>query len=146
MLTVDASVLVAAVLDDEEAHRDAVRLLDLVTGSGRTMHEPAIAVVEVVSAIVRRTGDSALAQRTGRYLLRNPTVMLHPLDMRATSHAAGLAADRRLRAGDAFYAAVAQQNDCQLITLDAELIGRARPEIDALTPAEWLAQAGAEGR
>jgi len=144
LLTIDASVFVAAVLADEAAHGDSLRVLELIAGSGTTLHEPAIAVVEVVSAVVRRTGDRTLAQRTGRYLLRNPDVVLHPLDMRATSHAAGLAADRRLRAADALYAAVAQQNDCRLITLDSEIVERARPDIDALTPAQWLALQGAE--
>lgn len=142
MLTIDASVLVEAVLPAEAAHRDSLRFLDVIAGSGRALHEPAIAVVEVVSAVVRRTGDRALAQRAGRHLLRNPDVILHPLDMRAASHAAGLAADKGLRAADALYAAVAQQNHCRLVTLDAEIADRVRPGLDAVTPAEWLAQEG----
>ncbi len=142
MLTIDASVLVAAVLGDEVAHVDAARVLDVISGSGTTLHEPVIAIIEVVSAVVRRTGDRALAQRTARYLLRNPAVVVHPLDLPAASRAAGLAAEQRLRAADAMYAAVAHQYDCQLVTLDAELIHRARPGIDAQTPADWLARQG----
>lgn len=142
MVTIDASVLVAAVLEDEAAHTEAEQVLDVIAGSGVAMHEPVIAIIEVVSAVVRRTGDRALAQRAARYLLRSPAVNVHVLDLPAASHASELAADLRLRAADAMYAAVAHQYDCQLITLDGELIGRARPVIDACTPAEWLARQG----
>lgn len=142
MLTIDASVLVAAVLDDEVAHADAARVLDVISGSETTLHEPVIAIIEVVSAVVRRTGDRALARRTARYLLRNPAVNVHLLDLPAASHASELAADLRLRAADALYAAVAHQNTCQLITLDVELIQRAGPVIDAYTPTDWLALQG----
>lgn len=142
MLTIDASVLVAAVLEDEAAHADAAELLRVLAGSGATIHEPAIAIIEVVSAVVRRTGDRVLAQTAARHLMGNPAIVMHPLDLPEAAHAAELAANQRLRAADALYATVAQRNSCPLITLDAELIERAGPAIDACTPAEWLARQG----
>ena len=142
MLTIDASVLVAAVLEDEAAHADSARLLRAHARAGTPLHEPVIALIEIVSAVVRRTGDRDLAQTAARHLMANPALVVHPLGLAEAAHAAELAATHRLRAADAQYAAVAQMNDCELVTLDMELIERAGPEIDACGPAEWLARQG----
>lgn len=140
MLTIDASVFVAAVLANEAAHADSLRLLRAQARAGTPLHEPVIAIIEIVSAVVRRTGDRDLAQTAARHLMANPALVIHPLGLDEASQAAELAATHRLRAADAQYAAVALMNDCQLVTLDAELIERAGPAIDACGPAEWLAR------
>ena len=119
MLTIDASVLVAAVLVDEPAHADAAQVLRVIARSGTVLHEPVIAIIEIVSAVVRRTGDRALAQTAARHLMRNPAIVVHPLDLPEAAHAAELAATRRLRAADAVYAATALVHGTMLVTLDA---------------------------
>lgn len=140
MLTIDASVLVAAMLDDERAHADSARFLRFHTLAGTQMHEPVVALVEIVAAVVRRTGDRDLARSAARHLLANPALIVHPLGLPEAAQAAEVAASRRLRAADAQYAAVALKNGCQLVTLDTEVIERAGPDIDACGPAEWLAR------
>jgi predicted nucleic acid-binding protein len=140
VLTIDASVLVAAVLEDEAAHPESSRLLRALARSGAILHEPVIAIIEIVSAVVRRTGDRDLAQTAARHLMANPALIVHPLGLVEAARAAELAATYRLRAADAQYAAVALMNGCELVTLDAELIERAGPEVDACGPAEWLAR------
>ena len=142
MLTIDASVLVAAVLVDEPAHADAAQVLRVIARNGTVLHEPVIAIIEIVSAVVRRTGDRDLAQTAARHLMRNPAIVVHPLGLPEAAHAAELAATQQLRAADAIYAATALAHGTMLVTLDAELIGRTGPAIDACTPAEWLARQG----
>lgn len=140
MLTIDASVLVAAAVPDEPAHLVVRSLLRAVGRAGLAIHEPAIAVVEVAAGIVRRTGDSSLAEDAVRLIVGLPGAEFHALDLPAAVHAAGVARELRLRAGDALYAAVALDHECTLVTMDEELLRRAPPLLDACTPEAWLAR------
>ena len=138
MLTIDASVLVAAAVPDEPAHEVVRSLLRAVGRDGMAIHEPAIAVVEVAAGIVRRTGDSSLAEDAVRLLVGLPGIEFHALDLAAAVHAAGVARELRLRAGDALYAAVALDHGCTLVTMDEELLRRTSPLRDACTPEAWI--------
>ena len=139
MVTIDASVLVAAALRDEPAHEAALAVVQRVIESGIAVHEPTLAIVEVTAAIARRTGDGALALAAGRRLLELPGLVLHDLDADAMAAAAHLASDLRLRAADAVYVAVARSHDAELITLDAEVRERAAAVVTVPTLAAWLA-------
>lgn len=140
MLTIDASVLVAAAIRDEPAHDAAADALRRVIGAGLEVHQPAIAVVEVTAAAARRTGDGAFALRVGRTVLGMPGLVVHGLDADAALMAASLAADLRVRAADAVYAATALSLGTTLITLDAELVDRAGSVVPVITPSDWIAQ------
>lgn len=142
MVTIDASVLVAAAIRDEPAHAASVQALRLAAELGLAIHQPAIAVVEVTAAAARRTGDGAFARRVGLAILALPGVVVHGLDREATLRAAALAGDLRLRAADAVYAATALAAGTTLMTLDTELTGRARSALRIVTPSEWVAAQG----
>ncbi len=142
MLTIDASVLVAAAVPDEPAHEVARDLIRAVGRSGGAVHEPTIAVVEVAAGIIRRTGDARLAEDAVRLLVALPGAEFHELDLQAAVHAAGVARELRVRAGDALYAAVALDHGCTLVTMDEELLRRATPFVDACTPEAWIARGG----
>lgn len=142
MLTIDASVLVAAAVPDEPAHDLARTLLRAIGRAGMAIHEPAISIVEVAAGIVRRTGDVHLAEVAVRLLVGLPGAEFHALDLAAAVHAAGVARELRMRAGDALYAAVALNHGCTLVTLDEELRRRAAPLVDACTPEAWIARGG----
>ena len=141
MVTIDASVLVAAAVPGEPGREAARACLRRVIEAGLPVHEPTLAIVEVTAAIARRTGDGALALQAGRVLLELPGLVLHDLDADAMAAAAHLAADLRLRAADAVYVAVAQTQDSILITLDTEVSERAISRVAARTPTQWLADA-----
>jgi predicted nucleic acid-binding protein len=142
VLTIDASVFVAADAADEEAHGSARAFMASALASGAAIHQPSMTVVEVTSAIARRTGDPVHARRVGVEVLHLPGVVVHELDVDSALDAAGLASDLRLRASDAVYAATALTNDSTLVTLDSELLSRAAPVIKVCTPADWLARQG----
>jgi predicted nucleic acid-binding protein len=140
VITIDASVLVAAGARDDPARSDAAGCIEAAIASGLAIHQPTLAFVEVAAAIARRTDDPDVAMEAGAALLAMPGLVVHPLDLDASAEAAALAARMRLRGADAVYAAVAVSNGTTLITLDDELLARSRPLVDAATPTEWLAR------
>ncbi len=142
MVTIDASVWVAADAADEAARDVARALLRAVLEDRLAIHQPALSIVEVSAAVARRTHHAGLAQEAGRRVLEMPSLVVHPLDLDAASEAAALAGHIRLRAADAVYAATALRHATQLVTLDNELRERAALVVVALTPAEWLALRG----
>ncbi|HEY4228462.1 MAG TPA: PIN domain-containing protein [Candidatus Limnocylindrales bacterium] len=139
MVTIDASVLVAAAVPDEPANASARALMERVIEAGLAIHEPTLAVVEVTAAIARRTGDRDLALAAGRRLLQLPGLVLHDLDADVMAAAAHVASDLRLRAADAVYVAVAHGHAGTLITLDAEVRDRSATFVQAPSPTDWLA-------
>jgi predicted nucleic acid-binding protein len=142
VVTIDASVWVAADAADEEGRADARALLEAVLEAGLRIDQPALSIVEVASAVARRTQDPSLAREAGQRMLEMPGLVVHALDLRAATEAAALAGHVRLRAADAVYAAIALRHGTQLVTLDLELRDRAALVVDTFTPAEWLARTG----
>ena len=139
MVTIDASVFVAADVADEQGHGAAQAFLAGVLAAGQEVHEPALAVVEVAAAVARRTGDGAHARAVGANLLQLPGVVVHDLDADSAAAAAGLASELRVRAADAVYAATALATGSMLVTLDKELASRCAGVVRVVTPTEWLA-------
>ena len=138
MITIDASVLVAAGSPEDPAHEVATAFLEVVGDRGLVCHQPTLSVVEVAAAIGRRTGREDLAADASAALLAMPGLVLHPLDVEASAEAASLAARLRLRAADAVYAAIAVRHDAALVTLDDEILVRSVVIVDAVSPAGWL--------
>ena len=140
MLTIDASVLVAASLEGDVHGEEARAFLREVGRSGLLLHEPALALVELAAGIARRTGRRDLVAQGLRLLASMPGATFHPLDMPAAIVAATCATDLALRAGDAVYAAVAGATGSTLVTFDKELLDRAATAVEVRTPEEWLAR------
>jgi predicted nucleic acid-binding protein len=140
VVTIDASVFVAADVADERAHEAAHAFLENVLATGLEVHEPGLAVVETASAVARRTGDSAHARAVATNVLELPGVVFHDLDVDAAAGAAGLTSELRLRAADAVYAATALATGTILVTLDKELAERCAGVIRVLTPGEWITE------
>jgi predicted nucleic acid-binding protein len=140
VLTIDASVWVASDPAVGEAHADAIAFLGAAIRGGEPLHQPAITLVEVASALARRTGDADLARRGAALIAQLPGLVVHPLDAGGAARAAALAATTKLRAADAVYASVALENGATLVTLDDELSDRCPAGLDVLSPREWLAR------
>ena len=141
MVTIDASVLVAAGASDDPHHEPSAMFMTAVIGAGRRIHQPTLSLVEVAAAIARRTNDAALAREAGVRLLRLPGLVVHPLDMRSAADAAALAGRLRLRGADSVYAATALRHGAVLVTLDDDLRTRTASVLRAESPSDWLARA-----
>ncbi len=142
MITIDASVLVAAGSPDDTANGESVRFLRAALGAGFAVHQPTLTLVEIAASIARRTNDPALAREAGLRLLQMPGLVLHPLDVEAAAEAAAIAGRAMLRGADAIYAATALRLGTTLVTLDQELLARTSGLVDTVEPAGWLARRG----
>jgi predicted nucleic acid-binding protein len=140
VITIDASVLVAAAIRDEPAHPAAVAAIARIRDANLAVHEPAIALVEVTSGVARRTGNVVLARGVGETMLAMPNLIVHALDTDEALHAATLAAALRLRGADAVYTAVAIATGSTLLTFDIELTERAGGTVSVMSPETWMAQ------
>ncbi|MEO8437348.1 MAG: type II toxin-antitoxin system VapC family toxin [Chloroflexota bacterium] len=142
MVTIDASVLVAAGSSDDPANGESVRFLRAALGAGLAVHQPTLTLVEIAASIARRTNDPALAREAGLRLLQMPGLVLHPLDVEAAAEAAAIAGRAMLRGADAIYAATALRHGTTLVTLDQELLTRTSGIVDSIEPAGWLERRG----
>lgn len=138
MLTVDASIWVAAFDPLDPFHDPSLRFLTTATSQGLRVLGPALMPVEVACAIARRAGreelDPAILDRLRAY----PRLVLQPMDELLLAEAARLGPARRLRAADAVYAATAAVHKTPLVSWDRELLERA----GALTPTGWMERSG----
>jgi len=140
MVTVDASIWVAAEARGEPYHADCRAFLVATLGGRLPFHQPLLSIVEVCAAVARKTRNARLGIAAGQILLSVPSLVLHDLDVRGAREAAELASETFLRAADAVYVATTRRAGTALVTLDRELYQRATTVVATLTPAEWLAR------
>lgn len=145
MLTIDASVWVAADPAAGEGHVAAQAFLHAAVAAGSVIHQPALSLVEVTAGLARRTRDGTFARRAGLALLDTPGIVVHPLDREMALAACAIASRAFLRGADAVYAATAVATGSTLITLDGELLIRGIPGIEVMTPSAWLAAQDVRG-
>ena len=100
---------------------------------------PTLVLPEVAATISRVRGDAALARDFAGALSRLPNLVLVNLDATLARQAADAAAQYRLRASDAVYAAVALRFGARLMTLDREQHERLGTVVASQYPAEVLA-------
>jgi predicted nucleic acid-binding protein len=101
---------------------------------GTMLIMPVLALVEVVGAVVRRTGHEDLGRQVIEDMTRASDLRLIPVGMDLARAAATLAASYRLRGADAIYAALADNLGLPLVTLDRELRIRLSGRITVVEP------------
>ena len=109
-----------------------------------------VAVVAAISGVARVEGTplrGGVARRTGVAENGHNAVGIIralrwiesiPMDQSLAHEATQIAGSRRLRGADAVYVALAVMRRVPLITLDAEMLERARGVADVFTPEQWL--------
>ena len=117
MIVLDASALLALLLNDEVGRRVAARIADPALG----LHAPHLIDVEVAQALRRYAAAGAIeTERAARSLAR-----LHELDLERWSHEPFLSRvwelRRNLTAYDAVYVALAEALAVPLLTLDRRI-------------------------
>lgn len=140
--TLDASVWLASALEGEPAHHASCECLDGLRRARARFIQPPFFLVEVAATVARRTGQAALGLAALEAALTLPRLEIADWSSALNARAAALAAERRLRAGDACYLAVATMTGSTLVTLDRELLERARDVATVRSPSEWLASPG----
>lgn len=125
-ITIDSSVIIAALLEKEAKHKECKALLEKVKNGEYLAVEPFIVLVEIVAAIKRRTGSSSLAERVKKDISDiNSIVFLEVISYRAHD-AADIAKEISVRGMDAIVIQIAKEFDVPLVSLDAEMLKRAK--------------------
>jgi predicted nucleic acid-binding protein len=124
-LTVDSSVIISSLLEQESRHLEALEIWQRVLAGKNFAVMPFSVLVEVVAAIRRRTGSEELALEVKKALLDAEAVSFIVLDEQAAEDAAEIAAKTAVRGMDALVIQVAREFGTDLISFDHEMIAKA---------------------
>lgn len=136
-VVVDASVLVSQASNREVYHKESNDWVTRYLSNDGLIVEPALVLVEVAAALSRRTGQTLFAEEAARALRHSPTISVARLNDALIDEAVRLAANLRLRAGDAIYVALAHQLGLPLVSWDKEQLQRASSLIETYTPISY---------
>jgi len=125
-VTLDSSVIVAALREQEETHEVCKRLLEKVKDGDFIALEPYTVLIEVVAAIKRRTGSTSLGGRVKKDLQDLDTINFLDLDLVRADEAANIAKEIGVRGMDAIVIQIAKEFDNILVSLDGEMLKRAK--------------------
>ena len=126
-LTIDSSVIISSLLENEPRHAEALRIWEAVIAGRDVAIMPYSVFVEVAAAIRRRTSSEELAHKVKSELLAIENVSFVVLDQKAAEEAADLAIRTGVRGMDALVIQVAQEFATELITFDDEMMKKSQP-------------------
>jgi len=129
-LTVDSSIIVSSLLENEPRHKEALKIWDAVLAGKNVAIIPYSVFVEVVAAVRRRTGSEELAHEVGKQLLEIEAVFFVGLDDKSAQDAAEIAVKTGVRGMDALVLQVARDFSTELMSFDEEMIAKARGHIN----------------
>ena len=129
-LTVDSSIIVSSLLENEPRHKEALKIWDAVLAGKNVAIIPYSVFVEVVAAVRRRTGSEELAREVGKQLLEIEAFFFVGLDDKSAQDAAEIAVKTGVRGMDALVLQVARDFSTELMSFDEEMIAKARGHIN----------------
>lgn len=124
-ITLDSSVIVAALREQEEKYEACKKLLERVKNGEFAALEPYTVLVEVVAAIKRRTKSKSLAERVKNDLENIDTIKFLDLISSRANSAAEIAKETGVRGMDAIVIQIAKEFNASLVSLDEEMSKRA---------------------
>jgi predicted nucleic acid-binding protein len=124
-LTIDSSVIISSLLEQETRHQEALKIWRGVLSGKNFAVMPYSVLVEVVAAIRRRTGSEELALEVKKALLEIDSVSFIVIDDKAAENAADLAAKSAVRGMDALVIQVAREFGTELVSFDREMMTKA---------------------
>jgi len=120
----DSSVIIGALVESEKKHLQCRRILEKLKNREFVALESYIVLVEVVSAIRRRTGSMNLAERIKIDLQNIGSIyFLEFVSIRAEK-AAEIAKETGLKGMDSIIVQIAQEFNCDVVSLDEEILNR----------------------
>lgn len=125
-LTIDSSVIISSLLKNEQRHNEALTIWEDVLKGKSFVINPFSVLVEVVSAIRRRTGVVSLARKVKEELMDTENLSFVILSDKSAIEAAEIAARTGLRGMDALVVQVAREYGAELVSFDEEMIKKAK--------------------
>jgi len=135
VILTDANLWVALHDTRDAWHSESVRFFERVLNAAVPMHAPALLLVEVACSIARRSRSERVGRAVAGKLHSQPLLSFAQMDDALVVSAMECGSRLFLKAGDAFYAAVAVRAHAQLVTWDDQFAERA----GGMTPTAWLA-------
>lgn len=132
-VVVDASLLTSWFLMQDVNYPKSDLWFSRHLAAGGVLPIPEFALVELSASIVRQTQQPNLAKSIASSLYRRP-FEVRSLDRVLIASSIDIAADLRLKAGDALYVALAHQLGIPLVSWDKEQLQRASTLIETYTP------------
>jgi len=126
LLTLDSSVIVAALRNQEPFHEQCWRILEQLRDGRHVAVQPFTVLVEVAAAIRRRTGSEDLALRVYHDLRSLASLRFVELDAVRTEGAIEVARLSGVRGMDAIVLQIAREFHSALVSLDEEMLAQAR--------------------
>jgi len=120
MVVIDASVYVSLVNADERNHDQSLAWFSQALMESEPVVAPAILLPEVAAALCRGTGDTRVVRTVIEQLQASTRIELAAVSLDMAERAARIAGQHRIRGCDAIYVALAEQLDCELVTLDRQ--------------------------
>jgi predicted nucleic acid-binding protein len=121
-LTIDSSVIIASLLENESRHGEAMGIWDAVMAGRDVAIMPYSVFVEVVAAVRRRTSSQELATEVKEELLNIENVSFVILDQKAAEEADNIAIQKGVRGMDALVMQTASEYETALVTFDDEMM------------------------
>jgi predicted nucleic acid-binding protein len=137
-VVVDASVWVSWLRPSEAHHAPSSNWMEQYHFAEGILVVPAFLLIEVAASISRLTGDTKKAKETVRQIASINNIQIMAMDNNLIQYSVEIAANLRLRAGDAPYVAVAHQLHIPLISWDKEQLERASSLITTFTPDTYM--------
>lgn len=133
-MIVDANVWVSAVVKHDTFHQRSRHWLRLQAGASVELYVPALAVVEVASAVARIQNSSSRGRHMAKWMQRSPNIEVLSMTDALIERAAEIAASHQIRGSDAVYVATAAGLSASLVTWDNELRERAASIVSVIQP------------
>lgn len=124
-ITIDSSVIIAALLEKEVKHKECKALFEKVKNGEYLAVEPFIVLVEIVAAIKRRTGSSHLAERVKKDICDINSIVFFEVVSYRAHDATNIAKEIGVRGMDAIVIQIAKEFDVPLVSLDVDMLKRA---------------------
>jgi len=125
-LTLDSSVIVASLREQEEKHVVCKHLLERVKNGKFVALEPYTVLVEVVAAIKRRIGSESLTGMVKSGLEDISSITFMDLISIMADDATKIAKETGVRRMDAIVIQIAKEFGSPLVSLDVEIIERSK--------------------
>jgi len=125
-LTLDSSIIIAALREQEEKHNTCLEVLEKVKDGKYIAIEPYTVLVEVTAAIRRRTGSKELAEKVRFYLRDIDSIYFLELESYRAEEASKVAEKLSVRGMDAIVIQIAREFNSVLLTLDNEMAEKSK--------------------
>lgn len=121
LVTVDSSIIVSALVEKEARHHEASEIWEKVIDKSFFAILPYTILVEVVSAVNRRTGNEELAENVLNFLISLGSIQFVDVNSDRSIQSSKFAIDSKTRGMDAIIIEVAKEFGTELVTFDEEM-------------------------